>query len=223
MGTPLVDLDVVELAIALIVALAMSVVLAWQYSRYGHTYSNRTSLAYTIPLITLTIVLIITVVKSSLALSLGLVGALSIVRFRTPIKEPEELAYLFMAIALGISAGANQILASVVGFGIFVIFATLRNYVRSGSSKRNLYININATSEESGNLFDIEQILTLVTSTVVAADLRRVDAGASSTQAIFYVEVSDDAALVAALSSMRKALPAGSSVTFIDQDTTLGS
>jgi hypothetical protein len=59
--------------------------------------------------------LIITIVKSSLALSLGLVGALSIVRFRTPVKEPEELAYLFMAIAIGLGMGADYRLETSVG------------------------------------------------------------------------------------------------------------
>jgi hypothetical protein len=223
MGTPLIELDIFKLMLALGVSLAMSVVLAWQYARFGHTYSNRTSLAYTIPLITITIVLIITVVKSSLALSLGLVGALSIVRFRTPIKEPEELAYLFMAIGLGIAAGANQILASVIGFGMFVTFATARNYIRSGSPKRNLYINIDAVADSSGDPPDIGQMVALVGSTVAGADLRRVDAGDSSTQAVFYVEVRDDEMLVDAISSLRKELPSGSNVTFIDQDTTLGS
>ena len=52
----------------------------------------------------------IVIVKSSIALSLGLVGALSIVRFRTPIKEPEDLTYLFLSIALGVGYGSFQIL-----------------------------------------------------------------------------------------------------------------
>jgi uncharacterized membrane protein YhiD involved in acid resistance len=51
---------------------------------------------------------VILIVKSSIALSLGLVGALSIVRFRTPIKEPEELVYLFFAIAIGLGFGSGQ-------------------------------------------------------------------------------------------------------------------
>jgi hypothetical protein len=59
-------------------------------------------------MITMTTMLIITIVKASLALSLGLVGALSIVRFRAAIKEPEELAYLFLAIAIGLDFGAGQ-------------------------------------------------------------------------------------------------------------------
>lgn len=61
------------------------------------------------------------IVKSSLALSLGLVGALSIVRFRTPIKEPEDLIYLFLAIGLGIGYGALQIFVTTNIFIIILI------------------------------------------------------------------------------------------------------
>ena len=65
-------------------------------------------------------------VKSSLALSLGLVGALSIVRFRTPIKDAEELGYLFLVIATGLAAGADQEVAILVAlpiilFGLFLV------------------------------------------------------------------------------------------------------
>ena len=55
----------------------------------------------------MTTYIVIMVVKNSLALSLGLVGALSIVRFRAAIKEPEELVYLFLIIAAGLGCGAN--------------------------------------------------------------------------------------------------------------------
>ena len=60
-----------------------------------------------IKLITMTTMLIISIVKSSLALSLGLVGALSVIRFRAAIKEPEELTYLFLTIAIGLGFGAK--------------------------------------------------------------------------------------------------------------------
>ena len=65
-----------------------------------------------IPLAIIT-TLVITVIKFSLALSLGLVGALSIVRFRAAIKEPEELVYLFFIIGIGLANGANQFLVSI--------------------------------------------------------------------------------------------------------------
>ena len=61
------------------------------YAKYGNSLSNRKKLMQTFVLISVTVMLVISIVKSSLALSLGLVGALSIVRFRAAIKEPEEL------------------------------------------------------------------------------------------------------------------------------------
>src|SRR5262245_48691720 len=65
-----------------------ALLLGWHFLRFGSTTGDRHQLARTFPFLLLTTILIVTVVKSSVALSLGLVGALSIVRFRTPIKEP---------------------------------------------------------------------------------------------------------------------------------------
>ena len=67
-------------------------------------------------------------VKSSLALSLGLIGALSIVRFRAPIKEPEELAYIFMAVAIGIGFGSGKIFISATILSLILIFMHLYYY-----------------------------------------------------------------------------------------------
>ena len=84
-------LSVTALLINLAIGAIISGALSWHFQRFGQTMSNRRSLAQVFPIIVLTTILVISIVKSSLALSLGLVGALSIVRFRTPIKEPEEL------------------------------------------------------------------------------------------------------------------------------------
>ena len=62
--------------------------LRWVYIKYGNSLSNRKKFSRNFLLLTMVTMLIITIVKSSLALSLGLVGALSIVRFRAAIKEP---------------------------------------------------------------------------------------------------------------------------------------
>ena len=72
------------------------------------------------------------IVKNSLALSLGLVGALSIVRFRAAIKEPEELVYLFLIIAAGLGCGAGQLQITIVG----IIFSLIIIYVYSLISKK---------------------------------------------------------------------------------------
>jgi len=66
------------------------------------------------PLLTIVTVGVIATIKSSLALSLGMVGALSIVRFRTAIRRPQELVYLFLCIAIGLALGAEYLLLAVI-------------------------------------------------------------------------------------------------------------
>ncbi|MCK5359842.1 MAG: DUF4956 domain-containing protein, partial [Gammaproteobacteria bacterium] len=125
----------------LAIGAALSLVLRWHFKQFGSTLSNREEFAQVFPFVLLTTVLIISIVKSSLALSLGLVGALSIVRFRTPIKEPEELAYLFIAIAMGLGLGANQTVNTVVsGLGILVIMALFKRQ-RKDIGDKNLYLS----------------------------------------------------------------------------------
>ena len=94
---------IINLSLAAILALILSQI----YIRYGISLSNRRIFSRNFLLITMTTMLIITIVKSSLALSLGLVGALSIIRFRAAIKEPEQIVFLFLLIGISISVGAN--------------------------------------------------------------------------------------------------------------------
>ena len=107
-----------------IVCIILSLVLKYVYLNFSKSWSNRFQFSNLLPILALTVFLVISIVKSSLALSLGLVGALSIVRFRTPIKEPEELLYLFIAIAVGLGLAANQTILTVVIF-IFLILLIL--------------------------------------------------------------------------------------------------
>ena len=133
-------LSLITLLMNIGIGAILSLGVSWHFKKFGSTLSNREEFGQVFPFILLTTILIITVVKSSLALSLGLVGALSIVRFRTPIKEPEELAYLFISIAMGLGLGANQILATVVaGPGILAFMAIIKTAKRENKSK-NFYL-----------------------------------------------------------------------------------
>jgi hypothetical protein len=119
----------VESVLLLAAYLAIGGVLAL-YIRflYRRTSSNLAadSIARVFPLLTMVTIAVIAVVKSSLALSLGLVGALSIVRFRAAIKDPEELVYLFLCIGVGLALGAEEpwlafVLVAVATVLVFVI------------------------------------------------------------------------------------------------------
>ena len=91
-------------------------------------------------------VIIITIIKSSIALSLGMVGALSIVRFRTPIKDPEELVLIFIAIAVGIGLGANKFIITSIFFVVVIsviFFINLRN-----SKPQSFNLNVSLSKKQ---------------------------------------------------------------------------
>ena len=110
------DINITELLVNSLIVVILSFILQWTYTKCARSLSNKKSFANNFLLLTFTTMIIITIVKSSLALSLGLVGALSIVRFRAAIKEPEELAYLFFTISIGLGLGANQREVVLVAF-----------------------------------------------------------------------------------------------------------
>ena len=133
-------LSIITLLLNLGIGVLLSILVRWHFIKFGSTLSNREEFTQVFPFVLLTTVLIISVVKSSLALSLGLVGALSIVRFRTPIKEPEELAYLFICIAMGLGLGANQTLPSVVaGPAILLVMAAFKRMGQPAKTKTFIY------------------------------------------------------------------------------------
>ena len=91
-----IQIDIQGFFISLLCAAILSFFVQLFYIKYSSSLSNKKEFSKNFVILGLTTCIVITIVKSSLALSLGLVGALSIVRFRAAIKEPEELVYLFL-------------------------------------------------------------------------------------------------------------------------------
>jgi len=218
-SSDILTVEVKDLLIGMIVGTVLSSILAWHYLRFGRTLTSRSQAAYAMPIITLTIVLIISVVKSSIALSLGLVGALSIVRFRTPIKEPEELAYLFVAIGVGIGLGAGQTWPTVAAAVVILFVMSARLLLWSRDKRRNLYVNIDARGDGLSEQVSYEKIAELLAPHVQSTDLRRLDIGSDFVQATLYVRCSGDSAMANAMSALREALPDATTVTFIEQSS----
>ena len=108
------QLDLIPTLFSFSMCVLMSFIVRDFYIKRSFSLTGKMHIGSIIPVLSTVVFLVIIVVKSSLALSLGLVGALSIVRFRTPIKEPEELVYLFLAIALGLGYGAGYVYQTTV-------------------------------------------------------------------------------------------------------------
>ncbi|MBI5407866.1 MAG: DUF4956 domain-containing protein [Nitrospirae bacterium] len=212
------DLSLTSLLISLLLGVVLSLILSWHFKRFGSTLSNREEFTNVFPFIILTTVLIISVVKSSLALSLGLVGALSIVRFRTPIKEPEELAYLFVAIAIGLGLGADRLAATfIASLGILTVTALFKWSKRSVENK-NLYLSVDwHDSEGEQPERYLESVNEILLRHLKKSDLRRFDARKESVEATYLVHVSGTDNLSKLVAELRRTFPS-IGVTFIDQN-----
>jgi len=109
-----IDIDFFSLIASIITSTICSYIVKFIYLKFGKSINNKENFSDTFVLLAITTTVVITVVKFSLALSLGLVGALSIVRFRAAIKEPEELIYLFLIIGIGLASGSGQYYISFI-------------------------------------------------------------------------------------------------------------
>jgi len=169
----------------LVLSAALAYVLGLLYVRCGHALSNRTAFSRNFVLVTTTTLLVISIVKSSLALSLGLVGALSIVRFRAAIKEPEELTYLYLAIGIGLGLGADQTVITLVAFALISTIIWLKNRFLKGGGSQSLYLTVTTAAPQKMGL---DQIVSTLRQSCSSVNLKRFDENKDLLEATFVVE-----------------------------------
>ena len=109
------EVSIIDIAIALLLSLAIGLFIFFIYKKTFAGVMYSASFGVSIMAMSLITTLIILAVTSNIILSLGMVGALSIVRFRTAVKEPLDIAFLFWAISAGIVTGAGLIPLAVIG------------------------------------------------------------------------------------------------------------
>jgi len=141
------ELGIFQWLLGLVITLILSFVIQQTYRKYSLSVSNLSHFTKIFIPFTISVFLIISTIKASLALSLGLVGALSIIRFRTAIKEPEQLIYLFILIGIAISAAANQYFPSIVITCVFYLSQRLQKQGRSAITTENIQISFNHSND----------------------------------------------------------------------------
>jgi len=182
------QLDIISTLFSFVICVLMSFIVRNFYIKRSFSLTGKMHIGSIIPVLSTVVFLVIVIIKSSLALSLGLVGALSIVRFRTPIKEPEELVYLFLAIAIGLGYGAGQVLiTSILSLSIlFVIFMWLSNRNIAKTSEYNLVIKW--TKKDVA----FEDILREVSPVAENLKLVRLDKGPSGNTSVMLIVPDED-------------------------------
>ena len=131
-----VDINLESFIFNLIAVVLLTYLIKLVYNKYSQSLSNKDYFSKNFVVLGVTTCIVITIVKSSLALSLGLVGALSIVRFRAAIKEPEELVYLFLVIATGLGIGANQVEITSIGIIIALVVVIFLSFFSNNKLRK---------------------------------------------------------------------------------------
>ncbi len=201
-----------DFVINLLVAAILSIIIKIFYIRYANSFSNREKFSSIFLPLALSTLLIITVVKASIALSLGLVGALSIVRFRAAIKEPEELTYLFLVIGVGLTCGANKPILAIVAILLILplLFLNTRMSKKRVMSKDKLLINIRSKGLEVQKITDsLKQSLSYI-------ELKRLEENVDGMVLTFVTKI-DDLSVVNTIRDQLKEIDPDMHITFLDQ------
>jgi hypothetical protein len=199
--------------------LILGQILVWHYQRFSPVLSNKRKFSRVFVFIAATTMLVIAVVQSSLALSLGLVGALSIIRFRTPIKEPEELAYLFLSIGLGLGLGANQRLITVVAFAVILGYMALVSLGQASTLPPRVLVHLSgrvAGGETAASTESVlRELLRSAEEGATRVDLRRIDTEGPSFNATLVLDLERADLVGPMLTRLERVLP-GSSISVVE-------
>jgi len=124
-------LTIREIAIRIVAAALLSIVIyvSYWYTHAGTSYSKK----FNVSLVTLTILTctVMTVIGNNVALSLGMAGALSIVRFRTAVKDSRDTMYIFWAVIAGLCSGVGDFWTAIIGSGVVSIVLLLMGRIRN--------------------------------------------------------------------------------------------
>jgi uncharacterized membrane protein YhiD involved in acid resistance len=203
-GDQITEINTVGLAVGLVMTALLCYTLGRIYIKYGSSFSNRSLLLRSLVIVGVTTALIISIVKSSLALSLGLVGALSIIRFRTAIKEPEELAFFFISISIGLGMGAEQFIPTLIGTAIIFSYLLISKRGLTQKVYSNLLITLGDESDQEKRG---QSIIELVSSHAKKIDLRRLESQGQNLEMAFQIEFSSHEDLFTLRAKLKETYP----------------
>ncbi|MDO4339770.1 MAG: DUF4956 domain-containing protein [Eubacteriales bacterium] len=179
-------LPLAQIVLGLLVALFLAFC---EYHIYRATYSGvKYSKEFNTTLMMLCIIttLVIMIIGSNLTLSLGLVGALSIIRFRTAVKDAKDAAYLFWSIGIGLACGSSLYVIGLVGSAVIAAMLLVLHKIRCFDENAYLLI-VRGTYEDQG------KVETLLKGKVRRCRLRMVNENGEMQECTYEISVNKDA------------------------------
>jgi uncharacterized membrane protein YhiD involved in acid resistance len=154
-GITQIDINLEDIALRLLAAFILSTITAIVYRTTHKSYSFSYNMIVSIILVAMIVCMVLMVIDNSLARAFGLVGALAIIRFRTPIKDIRDIVFLFASVAVGIASGAGAFDIAVFGtvainMVAFLLFKTrFGEIVKGDSLLLKIYLNDGSVAEDS--------------------------------------------------------------------------
>jgi uncharacterized membrane protein YhiD involved in acid resistance len=137
-ATPYLSTESVLINIAL--AFVLGFVVAVIYRITSHHKATNPTFMLTLAILSMVVALVMMVIGNSVARAFSLVGALSIIRFRTAVKDTRDIAYVFFALAAGMAAGIGNYRIAIYGVGLIVLLLVILDFIRFGSAPRGVYL-----------------------------------------------------------------------------------
>ncbi|NQS97310.1 MAG: DUF4956 domain-containing protein [candidate division Zixibacteria bacterium] len=129
-----------EVVLNLILAFILGVLVATVYRFTSRNKALNPSFIITLVILAMVVGLVMMVIGNSIARAFSLVGALSIIRFRTVVKDNRDIAFVFFALAAGMAAGIGNYRIALYGVGIIIILILLMDFIQFGKPSRGAYL-----------------------------------------------------------------------------------
>lgn len=171
-------LTITDAAFHLLLSFVLGTFVAWLYGRTHRGLSYSRNMVHSVVLLTMIITMVMLVVGDSIARAFGLVGALAIIRFRTVVRDARDTTFIFLALAVGISVGAQQHAIAILGCVMIGVVASTLQF--SGFATRHADTGMLRVRGASGAANALEQVLTTWCRTHELVALRQGDAGESA-------------------------------------------
>tara|TARA_B100000575_G_C23003658_1_gene578267 strand:- start:18 stop:698 length:681 start_codon:yes stop_codon:yes gene_type:complete len=133
-------LSFVQVLMAIVLSLLYSFIIAKVYLLVHRGYSYSKSYLHTMIMVSVTVALIMVIIGSEIARAFALVGAMSIIRFRNPVKDPRDVAFLFVTIAIGMACGVGFYMYATVFTAAIIILMLAMHYYNFGDLPNKSFV-----------------------------------------------------------------------------------
>jgi len=154
-----VDYTVINIIINLVATFVLSFCIALVYKKTHKGLSYSQSFVFTLIFMSVIVAMVMMVIGNSLARAFGLLGAFSIIRFRTAVKDTKDTGYIFFAIAVGMAVGTNNYEIAAIGTALVLIMLFVLDKTNFGSIKKHEYLLSFVVSHE-GETGSFESVFT---------------------------------------------------------------